>query len=78
MKNPRYIIKVNNAACKACGICVVLCPKGVYAEDAAKKAVAVNTEACIGCLLCEIHCPDFAIEVAADLETLNQGKSAAL
>lgn len=65
MKSPGYIVKVNSNACKACGICFAICPKGVYVEDAAKKAVAVNAEACIGCLLCEIHCPDFAIEVEA-------------
>ncbi|MCL2678180.1 MAG: 4Fe-4S binding protein [Clostridiales bacterium] len=65
MKSSGFIVKVNLNTCKACGICVALCPKGVYAENAAKKAIAVKTEACIGCLLCENHCPDFAIEVEA-------------
>jgi 2-oxoglutarate ferredoxin oxidoreductase subunit delta len=52
---PRY--------CKACEICVKLCPKSVLEIRDFKVNVA-HIEDCIECMLCEIRCPDFAIEVS--------------
>ena len=49
--------------CKACGICVSLCPTKVFDRDAAGQAVVARPEQCTACRLCEWHCPDFAIEV---------------
>jgi 2-oxoglutarate ferredoxin oxidoreductase subunit delta len=49
--------------CKACGICIDLCPEGVFDRDKLGYPVLARPEDCSRCLLCELHCPDFAIEV---------------
>lgn len=51
---PRY--------CKACEICVKLCPQSVLEIKDFKVHVA-RIEDCTACMLCEIRCPDFAIAV---------------
>lgn len=58
-------IVVDLGLCKACGICISLCPTHVFDADDAGQAVAVRPEDCTVCRLCEWHCPDFAIEVLA-------------
>jgi len=58
-----YTVSVNEKHCKACGICIGLCPKGVFAENYLGKAVFQNQDKCTGCKICEMHCPDFCIEV---------------
>lgn len=61
---------VNVLRCKACDICVSMCPAGVLAMVQAPNSTlgsmieVVNPESCIGCKDCELHCPDFAIYVA--------------
>ncbi|PID47348.1 MAG: 2-oxoglutarate:acceptor oxidoreductase [Proteobacteria bacterium] len=56
--------------CKACDICVSLCPAGVLAMAQAPNSTlgqmieVVEPSSCIGCRDCELHCPDFAIYVA--------------
>lgn len=61
---------VNTKRCKACDICVNMCPAGVLAMVAAPNSIlgsmieVVESDACIGCKDCELHCPDFAIYVA--------------
>ena len=52
--------------CKACGICISLCPVNVFEPAPDGKAVVVNADKCIGCLNCEMHCPDFCVEVEED------------
>ncbi len=49
--------------CKACGICIELCPTHVFDATELGEAVVARPEDCNRCLLCELHCPDFAIEV---------------
>ena len=49
--------------CKACGICVALCPQQVYERDDLGYPVVARGDTCIQCLRCELHCPDFAIEI---------------
>lgn len=61
-------IEVKKNLCKSCGICYVLCPKGVLAGDENGKAAVVNQDACTGCRLCEMRCPDFAIRVRRDMQ----------
>lgn len=61
---------VNEARCKACDICVSLCPAGVLGmrldphKVLGKVIEVAHPESCIGCQECELHCPDFAIYVA--------------
>jgi 2-oxoglutarate ferredoxin oxidoreductase subunit delta len=56
--------------CKACDICVDVCPAGVLAMVVSDKTILGSTisvqvpEDCIGCNDCELSCPDFAIFVA--------------
>jgi len=59
-------IKIMKHWCKACGICIALCPKGVLEADDKGKAVAVAPEKCTRCGMCEMHCPDFAISVEVE------------
>jgi 2-oxoglutarate ferredoxin oxidoreductase subunit delta len=59
----KFKIDIKKEWCKACEICVSLCPKSVLGKDADGKAEAVQPEKCIGCELCELRCPDFAIRV---------------
>ena len=61
---------VDENRCKACDICVSVCPAGTLAMEydtsstlgAMVKVIA--PESCIGCGECELSCPDFAISVA--------------
>ena len=61
---------VNTKRCKACDVCVSICPAGVLAMVPAPNSTlgsmisVVAAESCIGCRDCELHCPDFAIYVA--------------
>jgi len=56
--------------CKACDLCVSVCPAGVLAMRYEKNSVlgamitVSHPESCIGCGECELACPDFAIFVA--------------
>ena len=62
---------IDETRCKACDICVSLCPSGVLGmrKDEHKilgKIISVaHPESCIGCCECELHWPDFAIFVAS-------------
>jgi len=61
---------VDTARCKACDICVSVCPAGVLSMKAEPSSTLgamieiVAIEDCIGCNDCELNCPDFAIYVA--------------
>jgi len=62
-------IKVDEARCKGCKLCVTACPKkciiisdtfsttGYYPAKMGKK------EDCVGCGMCAVICPDLAITV---------------
>jgi len=71
MENPGNApVWVNTDNCKACDICVSVCPSGVlgmrYEKTSTLGAMISidHPEACIGCNECELSCPDFAIYVA--------------
>jgi 2-oxoglutarate ferredoxin oxidoreductase subunit delta len=56
-------VQIELALCKACGICIELCPDKVFDRDKLAYPVIARPADCSQCLLCELHCPDFAIEV---------------
>lgn len=61
---------VDETRCKACDVCVSVCPAGVLAmrqEPTSTLGAMVSIiakDSCIGCMDCELSCPDFAIYVA--------------
>lgn len=61
---------VDTTKCKACDVCVSVCPAGVLAmkpEPTSTLGAMISIvahESCIGCNDCELSCPDFAIYVA--------------
>jgi 2-oxoglutarate ferredoxin oxidoreductase subunit delta len=61
----RATVLVDLDLCKACGICIALCPTTVFDRGADGQAVVARPEDCTACRLCELHCPDFAIDVLA-------------
>ncbi|WP_456450512.1 4Fe-4S dicluster domain-containing protein [Hydrogenimonas sp.] len=71
MKAPENTpVWTDESRCKACDICVAVCPAGVLAmryEPHSVLGAMITVEApelCIGCNDCELSCPDFAIFVA--------------
>ncbi len=65
---------VDESRCKACDICVSVCPAGVLSmrqEPSSTLGAMIDIiapESCIGCNECELTCPDFAINVAEKSE----------
>ena len=71
MKAPENTpVWVDTTRCKACDVCVDVCPAGVLAMKPEPSSTlgamisVVALDSCIGCNECELHCPDFAIYVA--------------
>ena len=56
-------IHIYDAWCKACGICVAICPRQVLAINEMGYPYVANEANCTRCGICELHCPDFAIDV---------------
>lgn len=62
-------IVIDKEECKACGICVSVCPKklikiGSETNSSGSKYAVFDKQkdACLGCALCAISCPDIAIK----------------
>lgn len=65
---------VDEKRCKACDVCVTVCPAGVLGMIPEPKSTlgamvrVIHPESCTGCNACELSCPDFAIYVATKSE----------
>lgn len=70
----KLVVKVS--WCKACGICMELCPQEVLgAEAVTKKVILVAPESCNGCGLCELSCPDYVFTINEADNILAEGDS---
>ncbi len=57
-------IIVFEESCKACGLCIDLCPTKVFDEATDHRMpVVARIEDCTACSICEFLCPDWAISV---------------
>jgi len=67
LATPRYIeevvtLRFEAGACNGCGMCVDVCPHGVFAR--AKKTVLLRDPgACMECGACVRNCPEGAVYV---------------
>ncbi|ABB31477.1 4Fe-4S ferredoxin iron-sulfur binding domain protein [Geobacter metallireducens RCH3] len=55
-------LELNREACIGCGMCVAVCPHGVFALQG-NKAEMQDFDACMECGACAVNCPVGAIEV---------------
>ncbi|HOO97170.1 MAG TPA: 4Fe-4S binding protein [Caldisericia bacterium] len=62
-------IEVNDERCKACGLCVEVCPKKILKlsnkinSKGYHPVECTDMDSCIACTSCALICPDVAITV---------------
>ena len=67
MQELRYLDNVTTltldlAACTGCGMCLAVCPHGVFVLDE-RKARIIDRNGCMECGACATNCPSEAIKV---------------
>ncbi|GLI36750.1 ferredoxin family protein [Geobacter hydrogenophilus] len=55
-------LELNREACIGCGMCVAVCPHGVFALQGTKAEIR-DFDACMECGACAVNCSVGAIEV---------------
>jgi len=63
----RFKVAIDPEDCTGCGICIDVCPRGVYKLDS-KKAVVSDIEKCENCTACFKQCPEKAISIGVPIE----------
>ncbi|MGM0487806.1 MAG: mercury methylation ferredoxin HgcB [Planctomycetota bacterium] len=53
---------LDSAKCSGCGMCLTVCPHGVFAMEDGKAAI-VDRDACMECGACALNCPCQAVTV---------------
>jgi NAD-dependent dihydropyrimidine dehydrogenase PreA subunit len=55
-------LQLSKELCLGCGICLTVCPHGVFSlKD--KKALIADKDSCMECGACAVNCPTRAISV---------------
>jgi 2-oxoacid:acceptor oxidoreductase delta subunit (pyruvate/2-ketoisovalerate family) len=54
------------STCRACEICVLICPDLCITRDPATQRIVIDLDYCKGCGLCAHHCPKGAIRMEFD------------
>lgn len=57
-------LKLDRQVCIGCGLCVAVCPHGVFAVEE-KKARILDHDRCMECGACARNCPVAALSVKA-------------
>jgi NAD-dependent dihydropyrimidine dehydrogenase PreA subunit len=60
--SPLNTLQYDPELCIGCGICVVVCPHGVFAMNGHAAHLALP-DACMECGACQLNCPVDAIKV---------------
>ena len=60
--NKTNTLRYNPELCVSCGMCISVCPQGVF-EQGEEKAVLTHADACMECGACQLNCPTGAITV---------------
>ena len=88
MKNFRYLphvtsLKYDEEICVGCGVCLSVCPHGVFEENG-RKVKTADLNGCMECGACALNCPADAIQVSPGvgcasyiIKTWIKGKDAA-
>ncbi|MCD4814421.1 4Fe-4S dicluster domain-containing protein [bacterium] len=69
-----FRLKIDPDRCKACEMCIAVCPKKIirFSEKINKtgfRVVAcVDEDSCTGCQACALVCPEVAIEIFKETE----------
>jgi len=63
-------LDLQEESCTGCGMCVTVCPRGVFVIEAGKACI-VDRDLCIECGACEKNCPSGAVTVRAGVGCAN-------
>lgn len=55
-------LQLDESRCTGCGICLDVCPHGVFAMDQ-RKVYLANPLGCMECGACQLNCPFQALQV---------------
>ncbi len=55
-------LRYDPATCNGCGMCLNVCPHGVFARNG-RGVHVVRPDACMECGACQVNCPTNAIAV---------------
>jgi formate hydrogenlyase subunit 6/NADH:ubiquinone oxidoreductase subunit I len=59
---------ISQAKCVSCGLCVSVCPTGVFEQEKGEVPVIARKDDCQTCFMCEVYCPVDAMYVAPNVE----------
>ncbi len=57
-------LKLDQGKCNGCGMCLTVCPQGVFSMNNKVSAIA-DRDACLECGACAKNCPQKALSVRA-------------